>query len=165
MALARSGRDFRWCIGIRIDLVIGESAFGDLVGGKRWERLLGDHGRFLLPALGGCRSLRFLPLLSNDSFVAAHAKDSQRCPCVSQIFNLAFAVAAAEASGTESLVTSENGQILNLVATGTATVCAVAANERAIAEEEQVCVGVEERVAGVTAETVEMPSVTGCEWG
>lgn len=97
--------------------------------------------------------------------MAAHAKDSQRCPCVSQIFNLAFAVAAAEASGTESLVTSENGQILNLVATGTATVCAVAANERAIAEEEQVCVGVEERVAGVTAETVEMPSVTGCEWG
>jgi hypothetical protein len=94
--------------------------------------------------------------------VAAHAKDSLRRACISQVLDLPLAVPAAEAGSAERLVTSEDSQILNLVAAGAAAVCTVVADERAIAQEEEVRIGVEEGFAGITSETVQMPSKASC---
>lgn len=41
-----------------------------------------------------------------------------------------------------------------------ATICAIVTYQRAIAEEQQVCVRVEEGAAGVATEAVNVPSVT-----
>ncbi|KFZ11385.1 hypothetical protein V501_04804 [Pseudogymnoascus sp. VKM F-4519 (FW-2642)] len=73
--------------------------------------------------------------------------------------------AAAEAGGAEGLVAGQDGEVLDLVAAGAAAVGAVVADEGAVAEEEQVGVGVEEGVALVAAEAVEMPSVVCCGRG
>ncbi|KFY20889.1 hypothetical protein V493_07604, partial [Pseudogymnoascus sp. VKM F-4281 (FW-2241)] len=67
--------------------------------------------------------------------------------------------AAAEAGGAEGLVAGQDGEVLDLVAAGAAAVGAVVADEGAVAEEEKVGVRVEEGVALVAAEAVEMPSV------
>ena len=72
--------------------------------------------------------------------MAPHAEDALRCPRVSQVLDLAFTVSASEAGGAESLVPGEDGEIFDFVATGAATVGAVVADERAVTEEEQVCV-------------------------
>jgi hypothetical protein len=60
------------------------------------------------------------------------------------------------------LVAGEDSQILDLVAASAAAVCAIIAYEGAIAKEEEVGVGVEERAARVAAEAVEMPPVASC---
>ena len=57
------------------------------------------------------------------------------------------------------MVSSEDGQIFNLVVAAATAVCAFVANKRSITEEEKVCVRVEEGVAGVAAKTIDMPSV------
>lgn len=95
--------------------------------------------------------------------MAAHAKDALGGPCITEIFNLALAVSTAKAAGAKGLISGQDGQVLNLVATGAATVGAVVANEGAVAEEQQVGVGVEEGAAGVASEAVYMPSVASCE--
>lgn len=43
-----------------------------------------------------------------------------------------------------------------------AAVCAVVADERAVAEQKQVGIGVEQGAAGVAAEAVDVPSITSC---
>jgi hypothetical protein len=86
--------------------------------------------------------------------VAGHAEDSLRRSCVSEILDLAFAVPASEARRAESLVACEDSQILDLIAAGAAAVCTIIADERAITEEEEVRIGVEEGPAGITPETV-----------
>lgn len=43
-----------------------------------------------------------------------------------------------------------------------AAICAIIAYERAIAEEEQISVRVEEGTAGVAPEAINVPSVTSC---
>lgn len=91
-----------------------------------------------------------------------HAEDALRGPSISKVLNLALAVAAFEASGTEGLVAGEDGEVFNLVAAGAAAVGAVVADEGAIAEQEEVGVGVEEGAAGVAAEAVYVPPVAGC---
>jgi hypothetical protein len=65
--------------------------------------------------------------------MAVHAEDPLRCSRVPKILNLPLAVATAKAGSTESLISGENGQILNLIATGAAAVRAVVADERSIA--------------------------------
>lgn len=95
--------------------------------------------------------------------MTVHTKDALRGPSISQVFNLSLAVPTSEARGAESLVAGENGQVLNLVSTRAAAICAVVANEGAVAKEEEVRVGIEERAASIATEAVEMPSVTGCE--
>lgn len=94
--------------------------------------------------------------------MAAHTKYALRRSCISEVLDLPFAVPASEAGRAEGLVACEDGQILNLVAAGAAAVCAVVADEGAIAEEEEVRIGVEEGPAGVASETVQMPSIASC---
>jgi hypothetical protein len=75
--------------------------------------------------------------------VAGHAEDALGGASVAEVFNLAPAVAAAETVCAESLVAGQDCQVLDLVAAVIAAVCAVVANQGAVAEEQQVCVRVE----------------------
>lgn len=91
-----------------------------------------------------------------------HAEDALRRPRISEILNLALAVAAAEAAGTEGLIAGQDCQVLDLVAARAAAVSAVVADERAIAEQQQIGVGVEESAAGIASEAVDVPSISRC---
>lgn len=95
--------------------------------------------------------------------MTTHAKDALRRARITQILNLPLAIATAEAAGAESLIASKDGQIFDFVTACIAAVGAVVANERAIAEQEKVGIGVEQSAACVTAEAVDVPSVTGYE--
>ena len=75
--------------------------------------------------------------------MAAHTEDTLGSARIAQILNLPFAVATAEAARAEGLVASKDGQVFDLVAAGVATVGAVVANEGAVAEQEQIGVGIE----------------------
>jgi hypothetical protein len=91
--------------------------------------------------------------------VARHAEDTLRCACIAQVLDLALAVPAAEAVGTKGLVARQDGQVLDLVAAVVAAVCAVVAYQRAVAEQQEVRIRVEQSAAGVAAEAVDVPSV------
>lgn len=91
--------------------------------------------------------------------MAAHAEYSLRCTSITQIFDFPFAISTTKTSGTKGLVARKDREVFDLVAARSAAVRAVIANEGAIAEEQKVRIGVEERVARVTSEAVEMPSV------
>jgi hypothetical protein len=97
--------------------------------------------------------------------MTAHTEDTLGSARIAQILNLPFAVATAEAARAEGLVAGEDGQVFDLVATGIAAICTVVADEGAVAEEEQVGVGVKQGAAGVTSEAVDVPSVAGYERG
>jgi len=90
-----------------------------------------------------------------------HAEDALAGPCVSQVVNLSLAVPAFEAVCAKGLITCEYGEIFDLIVAGGAAVGAVVADEGAVAEEEEIGVRVEEGAAGVAAEAVNMPSVSG----
>lgn len=94
--------------------------------------------------------------------MAIHTENALRGPSIAQIFNLPLAIPTSEACSAEGLVPSKDGQVLDLVPTGAAAVGAVVANEGAIAEEEEVRIGVEEGAAGVATEAVQMPPISGC---
>lgn len=94
--------------------------------------------------------------------MAAHAKYALRCPCISEVLDLPLAVPASETRCTEGLIACEDSQILNLVTAGAAAICTVVADERAITEEEEVRIGVEEGSAGITSEAVQVPSIASC---
>ena len=94
--------------------------------------------------------------------MTAHAEDALGGLGIPQVIDLALAVSTAEACRAEGLVPRKDGQVLDLVAAGVACVGAVIADERSVAEEEEVCVGVEEGAAGVAAEAIEVPSVASC---
>jgi hypothetical protein len=72
--------------------------------------------------------------------VAAHAEDALRCPGISQVLDLALAIATAEACSTKGLVAREDGELLDLVPACRAAVGTVVANEGAVAKEEEVVV-------------------------
>ena len=93
--------------------------------------------------------------------MAVHAEDALGGPGIPQVFDLALAVSTAKASGAEGLIPRKDRKVLDLVSTGAATVGTVVANERAIAEQQKVRVGIEEGAASVAAKAIEMPSVTG----
>lgn len=95
--------------------------------------------------------------------MAFHTKNPLRSPGIFQVFNLFLTVSAFEAGRAKGLVTGEDSQILDLVATCAAAIGAVVADERPVAEKEKVCIGVEECAAGVTPETVYVPSIARCE--
>jgi hypothetical protein len=68
--------------------------------------------------------------------VTSHAEYTLRRPCIPQVLNLLLAIPAAEATGAESLITRQDGEVLDFVATCVAGVCAVVADQRSVAEEE-----------------------------
>lgn len=61
--------------------------------------------------------------------MTSHAKNALRSSSVSEALNLAFTITAFEAGCTEGLISCEDGEILNLVPTGTAAVCAIVTNQ------------------------------------
>ncbi len=75
----------------------------------------------------------FLPSPLHQGFMTIHTKDSLRCPCILQIFNLLFAIPTLEASRAESLVTRQDGQILDFIPAYATTVGTVVAYQRPIA--------------------------------
>ena len=90
-----------------------------------------------------------------------HAEDTLRGAGIAQVLNLALAIPAPKTVRTEGLITSQDGQILDLVAAVVAAVCTVVAYQGAVAEQQQVRIRVEEGAARVVAEAVDMPSVSG----
>ena len=94
--------------------------------------------------------------------MTTHAKDALGCTRILEVLDLSFAVTTSEASGTKSLISSENGEILNLVGADAAGVGAVIADERLVTKHQKIGVGVEEGVACSTAEAIEMPSAASC---
>ena len=95
--------------------------------------------------------------------MTAHTKDALRGARITQVLDLPLTIATSEAAGAKGLIASQNRQVFNLIAAGVATVRAVIANEGAVAEQKQVGVRVEQSAACVAAETVDVPSVAGCE--
>lgn len=91
--------------------------------------------------------------------MASHAEDALCCTCITQIFDLAFAVSTTEACGAKGLISGQNGEIFDFVVARVASICTIIAYERAVAEEQEVGVGVEEGAAGVAAEAVKVPSL------
>lgn len=75
--------------------------------------------------------------------MTAHAEDTLARARITQILNLPLAVAALEAGSAECLIAGQDGEVFDLVATGAAAVCAVVADEGAVAEQEEVGVRVE----------------------
>lgn len=161
---AGKGRSLRRRIGVRVDSIIGEGIGGDGTRRKGWKRLFlcGRRMIRLFPSPGGGRSLGLLSSSRHQRFVAPHAEDALRRPGISKVFDLALAVAAAKAGRAESLIPGQDGKVFDLVPARAAAVSTIVADERAIAEEEEVGIGVEESAAGVAAEAVEMPPVASC---
>jgi hypothetical protein len=60
--------------------------------------------------------------------MTSNAKYALRSSSVSEVLNLAFTITAFEAGCTEGLISCDDREILNLVPTGTAVVCAIVAN-------------------------------------
>ena len=89
--------------------------------------------------------------------MAVHTEYSLGCPGVSEVLNLPLAVPTPEAGSAERLVASQYREVFNLISAGVAAVCTVVAYKRAIAEEKEVGIGVEQGIAGVAAEAVKMP--------
>ena len=75
--------------------------------------------------------------------MAVHAKDALRRSRIAKVLDLFLAIAAFEAVCAKSLVTSQYSQIFNLVVAGAAAVGAVVADQRPVAKEEEVRIGVE----------------------
>ncbi|KAL9057947.1 MAG: hypothetical protein Q9206_002143 [Seirophora lacunosa] len=95
--------------------------------------------------------------------MALHAEYALRCPRILEVLDLLLAVPTSKTRGTEGLVSGQDSQILNFVPTGAAAVGTIVADQRPVAEEKEVCVGVEEGAASIASETVDMPSVARCK--
>lgn len=75
--------------------------------------------------------------------MTVHTEYTLRGAGITQVLDLPLAVAATEALGAESLFTSEDCEVLDLVPTRTTAVGTVAADQRAIAKQKKVRVRVE----------------------
>jgi hypothetical protein len=93
--------------------------------------------------------------------MTGHAEDALRGTGIAQVLDLALAVPTPETVCTEGLVAGQNGQVFDLVPAMVAAICAVVADERAVAEQEEVRIRVEEGAACVATEAVDVPSVSG----
>ena len=93
--------------------------------------------------------------------MTVHAEHALRRSSIAQVLNLLLAATAAEASGAVCLVTRQDSQILNFLSACAAAVRAAIADERAVAQDQEVGIGVEERAARIAAETFDMPSQAG----
>jgi hypothetical protein len=102
-----------------------------------WNFLARQLGKRFVQAVGSLLSLsRLLVLapLGHQRLMTRHAEYALGRACISKVFDLSLAIPAAEAAGAKRLITGQDGQVFDLVATGTATVGAVVADERPVAE-------------------------------
>ena len=95
--------------------------------------------------------------------MAFHTEDPLGGSSIAQVVDFLFAVPAAKAAFAKGLLAGEDGEVLDLVRARAATVGAVAADERPVAEQEQVGVRVEQGAACAATKAVDVPSVAGCE--
>lgn len=63
-----------------------------------------------------------------------HAEYSLCSSSVAEILNLLLAIPTFEAISTESLVSSQDRQILDFVATAAAAICTIVANQRPVSK-------------------------------
>ena len=91
--------------------------------------------------------------------MTSHTIDPLRGSGILEVLDLPFTVSTLEACCAKGLILCENDKVLNLVITDAADIRALVAYEGPIAGEEEVCVRVNDRIAGVTAETVYVPSI------
>ena len=75
--------------------------------------------------------------------MTAHTEYPLRCPRVSEILYALLAIPASETTAAERLVSRENREVFYLRATGGAGVCARVADKGAVAEQQEVRIGVE----------------------
>ena len=92
-----------------------------------------------------------------------HTEYPLRSPGIFEILNLLLAVPTLETGRAKGLIAREYSQILDLITTCAAAIGTIVTDERSVAEKEKVCIGVEKCAAGITTETVYMPSIARCE--
>ena len=93
--------------------------------------------------------------------MAFHAKDTLGSSRIAKVVNLAFAVAALEAGGTESLVARKDRQFFDLLPAGTTAIGTVVADKGPVPEHQEVRVRVKKGSAAVAAEAFDVPPITG----
>lgn len=93
--------------------------------------------------------------------MALHTEYSLGSPSIFEILYLLLAIPTFEACCAKSLVAREDCKILDLVPTDATAISAIIADERAVAKEEEVCIGVKNGTAGVATKTVYMPTIAG----
>lgn len=91
--------------------------------------------------------------------MAVHAKDALRGAGIAQVVDFLFAVATAKAAFAKGLFAGEDGQILDFIPACGTGVGTIAADQGAIAQHEQVSIGVEKSSTGAAAKAIDMPSV------
>ena len=89
-----------------------------------------------------------------------HAENALRCPSISEVFYLLLTIPTLEASCAECLVPSQDSEVLDLVTTIAAAVCAVIAYQRAVAKEQEIGIAIKEGSTGVASKAVDVPSVS-----
>lgn len=94
--------------------------------------------------------------------MTGHTEYALRGSGIAKIIDLPLAIATSEAVCAECLISCQYSQIFDLVAARAAAVGAVVANERSVAEQEEIGIGVEEGATGVAAKAVYMPSISSC---
>lgn len=67
--------------------------------------------------------------------MTAHTENALRSSSISQVLDLPLAVATPKARCAEGLIPGEDGEVFDLVVAGTAAICTVVADERAVAQE------------------------------
>jgi hypothetical protein len=61
--------------------------------------------------------------------VAIHTEDSLRCAGVAQVLNLSLAIPTPKALSAKRLLAGQDSQILNLIPTRAAAICAIATDQ------------------------------------
>jgi hypothetical protein len=97
--------------------------------------------------------------------MATHTKYTLRSASIAQVLNLPLTIAAPETAGAKGLVAGQDGEVFDFLIARTAAVGAVITYEAAIAEEEEVRIGVEEGAACVAAKAVDVPAITSWRTG
>lgn len=94
--------------------------------------------------------------------MAGHTEYALRRSSIPQVIYLPFTIATSEAVCAKCLIPCQYGQVFDLVVACAAAVCAIVADERSIAEQEEIGIRVEESAASIAAKAVDMPSIASC---
>lgn len=106
---------------------------------------------------------RFFSSPLHQRLVAFHAKDTLRRPCIFEVLDLLLTVPTSKTGRAECLVAREDGEILDFVPTRTAAIRAIIANQRAVAEEQKICIRIQKGTACIAPEAVYVPSIARCQ--
>lgn len=130
------GRDLGGGISIGIGgrILDGSSSQGfGFLGGKRRQGFVQLDARWLFPVVGSGGPIS-LPASLHQRLVAFHTEDPLGRSSIAQVVDFLFAVPAAKTAFAKGLFAGQDGEVLDFIRTRAATVGAVAADERTIAE-------------------------------